>query len=417
MNTHSTNKQVLYLSYDGMTDPLGQSQVLPYLSGLAKHGYEFTLISFEKKQRFAQQQALINQICTQNNIHWLPLPYTKKPPVLSTLYDLLKLKSLVKKLHRQKNFQLVHCRSYPTSLIGLYLKRKFNIRFIFDMRGFWANERVDGNLWNLKNPMYNAVYQFFKNKEKQFLETADCTISLTHRAAHEIGTWKHLNQSKLTLKIIPCCVDLQLFNPQNISPNQQTALRQELNLSPSDFVLSYLGSLGTWYLADEMMQFFAELKKQIPNAKFLLITPDQPDNLITLAQKNGVNPQDLCITFKNRNQVPQTLSLSQYAIFFIKPAYSKIASSPTKQAEIMAMGIPAICNANIGDTDAIIQQYNSGISIPQLNTHNYQQAIQTILNNPQTAQNAHAIRAGADQYFSLQTGINLYLSVYQQLIP
>lgn len=29
-------KQALYLSYDGMTDPLGQSQVLPYIIGLQK---------------------------------------------------------------------------------------------------------------------------------------------------------------------------------------------------------------------------------------------------------------------------------------------------------------------------------------------------------------------------------------------
>ena len=41
------NKNVLYISYDGMTDPLGQSQVLPYLSGLSKEGYSFHLISFE----------------------------------------------------------------------------------------------------------------------------------------------------------------------------------------------------------------------------------------------------------------------------------------------------------------------------------------------------------------------------------
>jgi len=31
-------KQALYLSYDGMTDPLGQSQVLPYIIGLQKKG-------------------------------------------------------------------------------------------------------------------------------------------------------------------------------------------------------------------------------------------------------------------------------------------------------------------------------------------------------------------------------------------
>ena len=29
-------KQILYISYDGITDPLGQSQILPYIIGLTK---------------------------------------------------------------------------------------------------------------------------------------------------------------------------------------------------------------------------------------------------------------------------------------------------------------------------------------------------------------------------------------------
>ena len=49
MNDNSI--KVLYISYDGMTDPLGQSQVLPYLEGLAKKNYAITLISFEKEER------------------------------------------------------------------------------------------------------------------------------------------------------------------------------------------------------------------------------------------------------------------------------------------------------------------------------------------------------------------------------
>jgi hypothetical protein len=43
---------VLFLSYDGMTDPLGQSQVLPYLMELRKKGYCITLMIFEKKIPF-----------------------------------------------------------------------------------------------------------------------------------------------------------------------------------------------------------------------------------------------------------------------------------------------------------------------------------------------------------------------------
>ena len=77
-------KQVLYLSYDGMTDPLGQSQVLPYIVGLTKEGYSFTLVSCEKKERYVQHRKIIEQICNDNNIDWQPIFYTKNPPVLST---------------------------------------------------------------------------------------------------------------------------------------------------------------------------------------------------------------------------------------------------------------------------------------------------------------------------------------------
>jgi hypothetical protein len=41
--------RTVYLSYDGLDDPLGQSQVLPYLLGLAQRGHRFHVISFEKR--------------------------------------------------------------------------------------------------------------------------------------------------------------------------------------------------------------------------------------------------------------------------------------------------------------------------------------------------------------------------------
>ena len=50
--------RVLYVSYDGMTDPLGQSQVLPYILGLNKKGYQFTLVSFEKPERLEKGKVM-----------------------------------------------------------------------------------------------------------------------------------------------------------------------------------------------------------------------------------------------------------------------------------------------------------------------------------------------------------------------
>ena len=38
-----SNKKALFLSYDGLTDPLGQSQVLPYLRIISKYVKTYTL--------------------------------------------------------------------------------------------------------------------------------------------------------------------------------------------------------------------------------------------------------------------------------------------------------------------------------------------------------------------------------------
>ena len=152
-----------------------------------------------------------------NNIDWRPIPYTKSPPVLSTVYDVYKIKRLAFQLQQEKNFSIVHCRSYIASLVGVQMKKEFGIKFIFDMRGLWADERVDGKLWNLKNPTYRSVYTYFKKKEKQFLETADYTISLTQNAKEEILSWNYIQDKSLNIEVIPCCVDLNLFNSITLS--------------------------------------------------------------------------------------------------------------------------------------------------------------------------------------------------------
>src|SRR5688572_13804360 len=126
-----------------MTDPLGQSQVLPYLAALSSQGYRFTILSFEKKARFEKERHIVEKITQDSAICWKPMPFTKNPPVISKIYDRWKLISTAFKLHRQQQFDMVHCRGYLPSEVGLRLKRKFGVRFLFDMRGFWADEKVD----------------------------------------------------------------------------------------------------------------------------------------------------------------------------------------------------------------------------------------------------------------------------------
>src|SRR5215204_4484212 len=50
-------RRVLFISYNGMLEPLGQSQVIPYLRELAKRGVSFTLLSFERNKAFKPEGA------------------------------------------------------------------------------------------------------------------------------------------------------------------------------------------------------------------------------------------------------------------------------------------------------------------------------------------------------------------------
>lgn len=405
---------VLYLSYDGMTDSLGQSQVIPYLVGLSKAGYKFTIISFEKFDNYQKRNVAISSILQQASIHWIPLTYHKFPPVLSTIYDVEILKRRALAQHKITPFRIVHCRSYITSLAGLFLKKKVGLKFIFDMRGFWPDERVDGKIWNLTNPVYKLIHHYFKNKEAEFLSNADFTISLTHNAEKEIHTWKHIENQPIPVEVIPCCADLDFYSPDNLNSDAIQSFRKKLNISNDEFILSYLGTVGSWYLLDEMLQFFSRLLLKKPHARFLFITPDEPSHVINAALKQHIDSSKIIVYSANRNEVPSLLSLSKLSIFFIQPVYSKKASSPTKQAEIMGMGIPLICNDGVGDVGEIMRESKSGALVKKFSIKEFDAIVQDLdstLSIPTTQ-----IQLAAHEYYSLEKGIKKYKGVYSSLV-
>lgn len=404
---------VLYISYDGMTDPLGQSQVLPYLSGLSKRGYNITLISCEKPERYEQHKEVIQKICALANINWQPIPYTAKPPIISTIKDIRLLHKRAYQLHAKHGIDIVHCRSYISAMVGQNMKRRFGTKFLFDMRGFWPDERVDGGLWNRGNPLYNTIYKYFKKKEKQYLEQADHTISLTHAGKEVIHSWKHIGGQPVPVTVIPCCVDITLFNRETIAANQRAALFQKLQINPGQPVIGYVGSIGTWYMLDEMLQCLKVLLQKKPDAVMLFITTEPAEMVLSAARRLGVPERSIRITASTRTEVPHYISLMEFSIFFIKPCFSKTASSPTKQGEIMAMGTPVLCNSGVGDTAYVVGKYHSGIAIDDFSEASLEKALDMMLS---TTYDAAEIRKGAEDFYSLEQGINSYETVYRQLL-
>jgi glycosyltransferase involved in cell wall biosynthesis len=407
-------KKILFISYDGLTDPLGQSQVIPYLAGLTKYNYEFTILSCDKPHLYKKNKEYVERLIAPYPIKWISVPYHKNPPVLSSIFDFYQLKKKARSLHKKERFDMVHTRPGIPTLVALWLKKKYGVKFLNDVRGFWADERVDGGMWNLKNPLFKKVYNFFKKHEYECIEMSDYTTCLTYHAKNEMHTWKNISNQPIPIEVIPCSADLKLFDPKNIDSTLKENLRNELGIKENDFIVSYLGSIGGWYLTEEMMQFFKILLAKLPQTKFLFISPHRHEIIIDAAKKYNIPADRIIVKKGDRHQVPALLSFSNYSLFFIKPCYSKISSSPTKHGEIMAMGIPVITNAGVGDVEEITNRYNAGIVLKSLSKTEYQKAVDLIVEGKIFS--SEEIISGAKEYYDLEAAIQKYLCVYKKIL-
>ncbi|MEP7128067.1 MAG: glycosyltransferase [Chitinophagales bacterium] len=403
-------KNVLYISYDGMTDPLGQSQVIPYLKGLVDLGHHIYLVSAEKKERFEKNGEDLWKQLNAFNIHWHPVMYSNMIPGISAYLTYRRLRNKSMQLSIQQPIDIVHCRSYIPAIIGLEIKNRFSCKLIFDMRGFWADERVEGGIWHLKNPLYKRAFDFFKKKEYELLQHSDAIISLTENAKQEMLGRNELSIIPEKITVIPCCADLDFFSEKNAAPDR-TAFRKELGIQSKDFVLCYSGSTGTWYLLNEMLRFFSCLHEAHPDSIFLLVTMDAPEIILAEAKKLRLPAKKIIIRSVARKLMPQYLSIADAAIFFIRNSFSKKASSPTKMGEFMSMGIPIICNSGVGDVDVIMKQCNAGIVLSSLDNATMKAAAIQLL---QSSFSKEKIIAAA-QSLSLEKGIGQYQQVYLSL--
>lgn len=391
----------LYISYDGALDPLGQSQVIPYLTGLAQRGFQWTLLSFEKPSHFSdrERRGKVERKLERVGIRWRPLMYHKRPILLSTLYDMARGVVVASRLVREGRFEVVHARSYVAATIAWALKRLYGIPFIFDMRGFFPEERVEGGLW----PQGGVLYRAAKLVEGRLLAEADQIVSLSEAGREVLKRWAQRASFELPpLHVVPTCVDCDRFVP-SLEPEEGS---QGMNLL-------YLGSLGTWYMVDEMLAFFRAFRHLRPEARFTFLTPSPPEPVYKAASALGLDGSVIQVQEVPYEAVPKSIQGAHASVFFIKPVSSKRASCPTKMGESLACGIPVVTNPGIGDTEALVRRERVGVIVADWTEESYAQGaqeLQALLGEGSALR--QRCREVALRYFSLEVGLERYEALY-----
>ncbi len=383
-----------------MLEPLGQSQVLSYLKRLAANRI-IHLISFEKSVDWGnvfERERIANDI-TAAGIVWHPLRYHKSPSALATAWDVVCGISLGLWLVLRHHIVLVHARSYVPSVMALTIKRLVGVKYIFDMRGFWADERVDGGLWSPGGRMY----RFAKGFERRFLLAADHVVSLTHAAVREMQHFDYLQRRFPAITVIPTCANLTHFKHL---PRERAS---------GDLVLGYVGAVGTWYLFDEVARCFALLLTLRPDANFLIVNRNEHAYIRERLDMACIPYSAVELIAATHAEVPEKMSRMDAGVFFIKPVFSKQASAPTKLAEFLGCGIPCLSNAGVGDMAEVLEKDQVGIAISSFDDETMIAALKQLINLVEDPESSARCAASAQKHFSLDEGVRLYEEIYKKL--
>jgi glycosyltransferase involved in cell wall biosynthesis len=369
------------VSYDGAAEPLGRSQVVAYLEKLAAD-CDIDLISFEKR---GDSREPVATRLAEAGVGWHPLEYHRRPPVASTAVDVWRGTSRIRQISAQIDGPVIlHARSYVAALMARRARVGERSRFLFDIRGFWADERVEGGMWRRNG----FLYQLAKHYERRFFASADAVVTLTARSVDQIRAWMGSNDA--TIDVIPTCVDVDSFAG---SKRNEGGAR-----------VVWAGTVGGWYdfstgvaLARELELPLTVLTRQVEEARVAL--DGLPADIRTVAAE----------------RMPHELAPGDIGLCTVRPSFSKLASAPTRVAEYLAAGMPFAVLDGVGDLDDLVAGERVGVSLSGSDPDAIVSGARELWALSADPETPSRCREVARRRFSIDRGVESYLQLYMRL--
>lgn len=371
--------RLIYVSYDGATDPLGESQILAYLERAA-HQFDITLVSFEKP---TADRTETERRLKHAGIRWVPLGYHKHPPILSTGWDVIRGIVVVQAEAWRRRPEIVHARSVVAATMAA-MGPAHGRALVFDMRAFWADERLEAE----HGVLIDGVYRGARAVERWIVRRADAIVTLTERSVPQIHEWAGGSQAVIT--VIPTCTDVGRFADNASRPEGPHAV--------------WVGSLGPRYrfdlavdLARALEMPMTVLTRQVPLARSLLAGRDADVRAVA------------------SGMVWRELYEADVGLCLYTDEFSRQATAPTRAAEHLAAGMPIAVTPGIGDLEKLVENEGVGVVVrgeSEVELAEAARRLRDLVSDPHAR--ARCRRVAAER-FSLEAGVAAYSGLWAQL--
>ena len=336
-------QRILYIHQYFKTPQEGGAIRSYYLAkGLVENGFEVEMLTTHNEAIYTK--AVIDGI----KVHYLPVKYSNEMGFIQRVWSFLMFVRLAKRYIKNiPNIDKAYITSTPLTvgLIGLWLKRKRQIPFIFEVRDLWPTAPIE--LGAIKGkPFKNYLYSL----ERKIYQGSEKIVALSPG----MRDWIKQVAPEKEVFMIPNMADCQFFKKELKDPKLI-----EFYHAQRPFVITYLGSIGVTNHLEYFLDIAAESKKQGLNIDFKVVGQGSRLSKIKLEAYIRKLSNVEFIGHQNKEGVKRILNVTDatYVSFANIPVLS--TNSPNKMFDSLASGKLTIVNSN-GWTKDLVEQYKCG---------------------------------------------------------
>lgn len=336
-----------------------------------------------------------------------PPEWIQRIPIIKQLVTIVTLKKKMKQLIRDWQPDIIHAHSpVLTALAALSLSKRHHIPLVYEIRAFWEDAAVDHGT----HQPQSARYKITRALETRVCQQVNAITTICEGLKQDLIS-RGIASSKIT--VIPNAVDLSQFSTVSLTSTAELdGLKQKYDLA-NDFIIGFIGSLYAYEGIDFVIRAFDNIKKKIPNAKYLIVGGGPQFEAWQQLAAESKHKRDIIFTGRvPHHQVSLFYQLIEVLIYPRAKMRLTDLVTPLKPLEAMAMG-KCVLASDVGGHRELIQHNQNGILFHVGNEQDFIEKLLMVFDSTQRQTLISQAQTYVKEVRNWPVSVARYQSVYQ----